>query len=124
MSNVFHINSRRTFSEEDARSLLPVIRRITEQAARSSSEIQEQLRWVPREEALYRRLTRQLESIVRTWASKISRLGCGPRGIWLVDFDAGNGWFSWRYGDDDLNFFTSNQVSRGADSAAFEELLS
>ena len=35
----------------------------------------------------------------------MSHLGCEPRGIWLVDFDSGDGWFSWRYGDEDLSFF-------------------
>lgn len=121
MGSVITINSRRTFTQRDAEELLPVVRRITERAATMVQDIQEQLRWIPSEEPLYKRLSAKLESEIRIWAAKVSRLGCEPCGIWLVDFDAGDGWFSWRYGEDNLNFFHTHSFS--LDRALFTEEL-
>lgn len=93
------------FSRDEAESLLPVIHRITERAAATLEEIKEQLRFVPSEEPLHKRLRMDQDLIVKRWAIKIARLGCEPRGVWLVDFDSKDGWFSWRYGDEGLSFF-------------------
>lgn len=105
MGAVIPIHSRRTFTIEEAEEILPIIRRITDQASLRARDLQEQLRWVPREEPLFRRLKAELDLIVRRWAVKIAQLGCEPRGVWLVDFDTGDGWLSWRQGDESLSFF-------------------
>ena len=112
MGNVVPIHSRRTFTKEEAEGLLPVVRRITEQVSGEVSELQEQIRYVPHTEPLYQRLYSQIELAVRRWAIKISKLGCEPRGIWLVDFDAGKGWFTWRLGDSGLAFFHSHEAHK------------
>mgnify|MGYP005640954739 CR=1 FL=1 len=121
MGSVIPINSSRIFTQDDAEELLPVVKRLAERAATTVTDLQEQLRWTPQEEPLYKRLSNKIESTVKIWATKISRLGCEPRGIWLVDFDAGEGWFSWRFGDDGLNFFHSHKFS--IDRALFSEEL-
>ena len=105
MGAVIPIHSRRTFTQDEAEELLPIVRRVTEQAALRAQDLNEQLRWVPHEEPLHARLRSELDLIVRRWAIKVSKLGCEPRGVWLVDFDAGDGWFSWRLGDEHLSFF-------------------
>lgn len=102
--------------------MLPIVRRITERAACQAMDIEERLRFIPREEPLHRRLRIRLETTYKLWAAKVERLGCEPRGIWLIDFDAGDGWFSWRYGDDGLNFFHSHSVSAKCPSR-MDELL-
>jgi Uncharacterized conserved protein (DUF2203) len=105
MGEVIPIHSRRTFSREEAEHLLPVVRRITVQAAEELDALKEELRYVPHDQPLFARLSAQVELAVRRWAIKVSRLGCEARGIWLVDFDAGDGCFSWRLGDEQLAFF-------------------
>ncbi len=109
MGEVIPIHSRRTFTQEEALDLLPVVRRITEKVAEDVAGLQEQIRFVPHSEPLYQRIYSQIELAFRRWAIKISKLGCEPRGIWLVDFDAGNGWFTWRLGDAGLAFFHSHE---------------
>jgi hypothetical protein len=39
------------------------------------------------------------------WSEKILKLGCLPKGIWLVDFDNGEGYYCWRYGDEKIQYF-------------------
>jgi|GEM_PF-1029804 hypothetical protein len=110
MGAVIPIHSHRTFTREQAEQILPIVHRITERAAAQFSDIREQLQWAPPEEPHHRRLHSQLDQLVRQWAIKISQLGCEPRGIWLVDFDSGDGWFSWRYGDEGLSFFHPPEI--------------
>lgn len=119
MGDLIPIHTRRIFTEGDAVSLLPIIRRITEHTAEEVDALQEQLRFVPHDEPLHKRLYAQVEATVRRWAIKVSKLGCEPRGIWLVDFDAGEGWYTWRLGDEGLTFFHSHARPAGADSPAF-----
>ena len=115
MGDVIPIHSRRQFTQDEAEELLPIVRRITEVAASRAQDINEQMRWAPREEPLSARLRAELDLVVRRWAIKVSRLGCEPRGVWLVDFDAGDGWFSWRYGDEQLSFFHPHGEPRRAE---------
>lgn len=112
MGNVIPIHSRRIFSKDEAENLLPVIRRITEKVSEEVSELQEQIRFVPHTESLYKRLYSQIDLAVRRWSIKVSKLGCEPRGVWLVDFDAGDGWFTWRLGDESVAFFHSHEASK------------
>jgi len=114
MGEVIPIHSRRTFTKEEAESILPIIRRVTEGTSAEVAELQEKLKFVPPSEPLYDRIYSSIELAIRRWAVKISKLGCEPRGIWLVDFDAGEGWYTWRLGDDELCFFHSHEAPRGS----------
>ena len=42
---------------------------------------------------------------MRAWAEKIMQLGAEPKGLWLVDFDSGSGYYCWRYPEADVGFF-------------------
>lgn len=117
MGEIIPIHTRRSFSSAEAERLLPVIRRMTEKAAREVAQLQEQIRFVPQNEPLYQRLFAKMQLAVRRWSIKVSQLGCEPRGVWLVDFNAGDGWFTWRLGDEGLAFFHSHE-GRGSDDAS------
>ena len=118
MGDLIPIHSRRTFSRDEAETLLPVVKRITERVAFEAAELQEKLKFIPHGEPLYDRTCSGIELAVRRWAIKISKLGCEPRGTWLVDFDAGDGWFTWRLGDEGLAFFNSHESRPGGMTAA------
>ena len=109
MAEVIHILSHRTFTEEEAENLLPTVKRITAQAASEASKIEEQLRFIPRDEPIFKRLASDLDLVIRRWAIKIKKLGLAPSGVWIVDFDAGNGCFSWRLGDESVNYFAAHE---------------
>ncbi|MBI3607499.1 MAG: DUF2203 family protein [Nitrospirae bacterium] len=33
------------------------------------------------------------------------QLGCEVKGLWLVDFDNGEGYYCWKYPEDELEYF-------------------
>jgi hypothetical protein len=120
MGTVIPIHSRRKFTRQEAEEILPIVKRITARTAATVDDLQDEMKFVPKDEPLYTRLVIRMQSEVKLWATRVFQLGCEPTGIWLVDFDAGDGWFSWRLGDDDLAFF--NTHTRSGDMPSFGDL--
>jgi hypothetical protein len=86
---------RRTFTLEEARGLLPRVRELTEEAARRYVQFGEG--GIEAEEARHR--------VVEEWAEGILSLGLEIKGLWLVDFDSGAGYYCWKYPEKSLGHF-------------------
>jgi regulator of sirC expression with transglutaminase-like and TPR domain len=85
---------RRIFTLEEARTLLPRVQELT-------SEAVEQFARLPGD------LEEARQEIVRVWAEKLQSLGAEIKGLWLVDFDSGAGYYCWKYPEPALNHFHS-----------------
>lgn len=42
-------------------------------------------------------LEAQVDELIKRWQGKVQRLGAHPKGLWLVDFDHGAGYFCWKF---------------------------
>jgi hypothetical protein len=84
--------SKRIFSYEQAIALLPRVQRITEDAVVRVSEL-------PEEEP------EEYQRAIMEWAESVVALGVEVKGIWLVDFDSGGGYYCWRYPEPALEYF-------------------
>lgn len=94
---------KRTFSFSEAESLLPEVRRITAEAQ-------------GRVEALRARLERgeqadelqaEADAIVREWAAAMHARGIEVKGLWLIDFDNGSGYYCWVWPETKLEYYHS-----------------
>jgi regulator of sirC expression with transglutaminase-like and TPR domain len=85
---------KRTFTLEEARALMPKVRELTADAVERYSKLPGDL-----EDA-------RLE-IVEEWAEELRSLGAEIKGLWLVDFDSGAGYYCWKYPEPALNHFHS-----------------
>ncbi len=85
---------KRIFSLEEARALLPRIREITSNAIFRYARLGE---GGDTEE--------ERQAIVREWAREIVSLGVEIKGLWLVDFDSGAGYYCWKYPEPSLEYF-------------------
>ncbi len=90
------------FTLAEARAVLPRLREITE---RMNGEIEEARGGLllgagpsEREE-----IERQIEAIVRVWADAVASFGAEPKGVGLVDFDSGDGYYwCWKWPETSL----------------------
>jgi regulator of sirC expression with transglutaminase-like and TPR domain len=85
-------SARRTFTLDEARALLPRVQEKTAEAVARFGQLagdQDEAR----------------ESVVRDWAEEMQSLGIEVKGIWLVDFDSGAGYYCWKYPELSLNHF-------------------
>ena len=83
---------RKVFTLGEARSLLPQVQELTEEAVSRYTRLGEELE-------------EERESIVREWATRIHALGIEIKGLWLVDFDSGAGYYCWKYPEPSLDHF-------------------
>ena len=83
---------KRIFSYEQAVALLPEVQRITNDA-------------VERLDAVVSVESDAYEAIVTEWAETIIAMGIEVKGLWLIDFDSGGGYYCWRHPEQSLEYF-------------------
>lgn len=87
----------RVFTLAEAQALFPLVRRLTQAAYQELEPVRRALEaTVPTSPAL-QDIERQYEVIVKRWVGKMERLGLVVKGLWLVDFDTGDGYLCWKF---------------------------
>jgi hypothetical protein len=84
--------AKRIFSYEEAAALLPEIRQMTGAA-------------VDRIDGLPEEAMDEQQRVVEEWAASIMHFGIEVKGLWLIDFDNGSGYYCWKYPEPSLQFF-------------------
>ena len=107
MAEVFELKQGKQFSLAGARAMLPLIKRITDEAVLQMELLKDHIEDIDPDPAHHPYYERELSAIVEKWAQKIMKLGCMPKGMWLVDFDNGEGFYCWHYPEEDVEFFHS-----------------
>jgi hypothetical protein len=93
----------RCWSLEGARALLPDVRRRTAAAVEAVEALlaQRESGGKPSAEGL----DAQVGKLTADWARAMEALGLEVKGLWLVDFDNGSGYYCWRWPETELAYF-------------------
>lgn len=83
---------KRIFTYEEAVALLPEVQRVTAAAVERVEEM------TTDDPAAY-------ESVVEEWAEAILSRGIEVKGLWLIDFDSGAGYYCWQHPEPALEYF-------------------
>jgi hypothetical protein len=97
------LNDRKTFTYEEAAALLPKARRITADAVLAVESL-------PETESA----AMESEQIITDWAGAIIELGIEVKGLWLIDFDCGSGYYCWQHPEPSLQYFHGYEEGFGA----------
>ena len=92
------------FSYEEASGLLPEVRQATEEAY---------LRVERLAASSGRTAQAEADDVVQAWARRLLARGLEIKGLWLVDFDNGSGYYCWRYPEARLEFYHSYEEGFG-----------
>ena len=93
------------FTLEEARSLLPRVKELTRHSYEIVEELQAQRESTTEPDAI-RRLEVRVHEALQKWAAAIKDLGVEVKGLWLADFDSGDGYYyCWQLGEDDIEHF-------------------
>jgi hypothetical protein len=84
--------AKRIFTYEEATALLPAVQQLTTEAAERVEAIQSE------DPADYQR-------VVGEWAEAVMAHGIEVKGLWLIDFDSGAGYYCWKYPEPALEHF-------------------
>ena len=95
---------KKSWSLEAARALIPDVRARTERAVGEVAALEarrDELRPGPARAELDERI----QEVVQRWAREMEALGADVKGLWLVDFDSGAGYYCWTWPEERLEFF-------------------
>jgi hypothetical protein len=96
---------RPIFTLQQARELLPQIKHLTADAVRRAESLASQLQGLAEEDPVHVQLSSALRDVVNAWADELRALGLEVKGLWLVDFDNGEGYYCWSYPEPTIAHF-------------------
>lgn len=85
------------FSLQQASELLPQVKHVTADAVRRAETLAAQLHGLAADDPEHVSLSAALRDVVDGWAEQVRMLGLVATGLWLVDFDNGEGYYCWCY---------------------------
>lgn len=110
MENVIEINRKKYFTLSEARQLLPIIYRLTEESSREvRNHVNRIEAYSDKSHPSVAIIEEQINGIIDRWQGKMEKLGAEPKGLWMADFDSGEGYFCWKYPENEVNHFHGYQ---------------
>jgi len=95
----------RIFTYEEALDTFPFVRDLTESAVQGVKALYSRVQSQEELERRRQELETASSSIVQSWADEVASLGCEVKGLWLVDWDCGDGYYCWKYPEDSIAHF-------------------
>lgn len=110
MNNVVEINRKKIFTHHEVSQLLPLVYRLTEEPLQEVRKIINFIdAYADKKCSAVRELEARLNEIVTRWQIKIEKLGGEPKGLWLADFDSGDGYFCWKFPETEICYWHGYQ---------------
>jgi hypothetical protein len=93
------------FSLKQALELLPQIKHLTADAVRRAEALASQMRGLGEDDPAHALLSDAIRDVVNGWADEVKALGLEAKGMWLVDFDNGEGYYCWSYPEETIGHY-------------------
>lgn len=97
----------RVFTLTEAEALFPLVRRITQISYQELEPVRRALEAMVPTNPMIQEVERQYEAVVKRWVGKMERLGLVVKGLWLVDFDTGDGYLCWKFPELRIGYYHS-----------------
>ena len=110
MNNVVEINRKKIFTLQEARTLLPLLFRMTEESSQIVKGYLNRIdAYSDKNHPSVADLEKQINATIDRWQVKIQKLGAEPKGLWMADFDNGDGFYCWKYPEVEINHWHGYQ---------------
>lgn len=94
------------FCLQEANQLVPILKKITDQYRDQVESLLARLESVDiKNHEVIDTLESQVNTLIQKWHSKIKKLGAIPNGLWVVSFNNGEGYYSWRYPEPEILYW-------------------
>lgn len=104
--DIIEINRRHVFTLQEAQELLPVVFKITKNYSMKVDTLIDRIDSLGgTNENLVLSLENQVNEMIHDWQNKMQKLGAMPKGLWIADFDSGDGFFCWKFPERSIEFW-------------------
>jgi hypothetical protein len=100
---------RRTFSFAEAAAMLPEVRKLTEEAHTRVEALRARIERGEQGDAIQG----EADAVFQAWAESMHERGIEVKGLWLIDFDNGSGYYCWVWPETKLEYYHSYQEGFG-----------
>ena len=93
------------FSYQDALATFPQVRSLTAIAFSQVESLVNRIQSFDELNSRRQELEEAYQAIIQAWMNEVTSLGCEVKGLWLVDWDCGHGYYCWRFPEETLAHF-------------------
>ena len=101
------MTAQRIWTYEEALGHFPVVRDLTRQAVQQVEALFNRVQSRAAMEEHRDATETSYPNILAAWADEVASLGCVVKGMWLVDWDSGDGYYCWKYPEETISHFHS-----------------
>jgi hypothetical protein len=87
--------------------MLSDVRERTEAAVHDVEPLLERREGLAEGTAEHREIDLEIQKVISRWVRAMEALGLDVKGLWLVDFNNGDGYYCWRWPEPSLEYFHS-----------------
>jgi hypothetical protein len=104
--DVYDLTRTGPLSLEEANNLVGVLNRVTQKYSLKVNALIARLeRLNPIDRAQTGELEAEVTKHIEEWNAQIRKLHGVPKGLWLVDIDAGDGYYCWKFPETHIGFW-------------------
>ncbi len=106
MDKVVEFKRHRVFTLSEIQEIIPIVNKITKTYSQQVEQLIRQIdSFGSNNEQLVVSLEKKVNEHVEAWQNKLEKLGGLTRGLWLADFDSGDGYFCWKFPEERIEFW-------------------
>ncbi len=105
ISDINLCDTPRVFTLAEAEAMMPLVSRITRSSYEELEPVRKRLEAMLPTHPDISLVEQDYESVVLQWVGKMERLGLQVKGLWLIDFDTGEGCLCWRFPELKLGYY-------------------
>ncbi|MCS7206182.1 MAG: DUF2203 domain-containing protein [Leptospiraceae bacterium] len=92
---------KKIWTLEEAREVFPIIYKITDEYYRKVESLQRKMENIL-PEFEQEQIEEEIQNLIRIWIMKMIDMKVEVKGLWLIDFDHGKGYYCWKYNEPDI----------------------
>ncbi len=104
-TNVIELKPRKVFNYADIMDLLPIVHRITRQYSEKVAKLILKIEHISGQEKLISDTEAEINDLIQEWQVKVEKLGAVTKGLWIADFDSGDGYFCWKFPEEQILYW-------------------
>jgi hypothetical protein len=109
-----NVATRREWTLEGARAVLSEVRTRTARAVEEAEKLVLEREGAPPAEQA--KVDAKIQQLIERWQREMEALGAEVKGVWLVDFDNGSGYYCWRWPETTVDHYHAYEEGFGGRS--------